>query len=218
VVGSIPLHRALVVPAAQLAVCAGLRRRHRRREHERDKPLRCCILVVDEIGYAEGCLGTIPEHQVHELRGDALLEADERRIDAELDHMLGLCAARELGVQHLVAPGAQARWSVDPFQKIRVAVPGGAQQRALVDDFHAAPHRLAGTVDALLERRALVELGDRAARATQIFEIGALVLDALAGEQVGHGIGERNHDRGCEATEIEGAAVLAPHEIEKIGC
>jgi hypothetical protein len=48
-----------------------------------------------------------------ELRGDALNLGQQIRIQNELKHMLGMRAAPEFGVSHLIAERSKCRWAID---------------------------------------------------------------------------------------------------------
>ena len=96
---------------------------------------------------------------------------------------------RELGVGHLVAPGAERRGALHAHEEVGVAAPGRRQHDSLVDDVHPAAHRVERSLGGGPEPvgRAAVELDllHLEAGLAQPFQVRSLVLVALPGHEVG---------------------------------
>ena len=106
-------------------------------------------------------------------------------VEAELEDVGRLRVPRELRVERLVAPRAERRRRLDAQQEVGDPAPAAVDEDALVDDVGAAAERLLGRGDALVP----VAVGDLdrnvPAFGAELLEVGALVLLALALDQLG---------------------------------
>src|SRR5882724_3341326 len=117
---------------------------------------------------------------------------DAGAVEAEPENVGGLLGASQLGVQRLVAPGAEPGGPVDLEEEVRAPAPPPIHERGLRDDFDAGPHGLGGLSRRRLEVPRLPErdLHDLAPLGPEPFEVGALVLLALAPQQLGVLVGD----------------------------
>ena len=179
-------------------------------------------VVVHVVGAAEGALGVVAQHHVHQPRLGALRLGKQRAVEGQLHQELALGRSRELGVGDLVAPGAQRRGlAIHPAQEVGVPDQRPVAQRGLVDDFGALLHGLERArrlvVDAAAARR---NVHHHAALRLQPPQVGPLVLVALARDQLGRLIRRRFASaHGCVAQrlEIERCEVLAFEIGDQIG-
>ena len=115
------------------------------------------------------------------LRRDPLHLGQQVGIERELQHMLRVRLALQLGVGDLVGPGPERRRPVDPLEEVAPAAPGAAGQRPLEHHLGAPLERRAGRRDALRQRHALPDdLDDAPARGPQPRQVARLVGVAVA--------------------------------------
>ncbi len=99
---------AQIRPAALLAFWAGIRIRVRGGIGDAGAEARAQPVEVTRIvGIAERALGTIPEHDAHAGGPAPLRLCEQPAIEAELQHAACAWLTCQLGVEHLVAPGAK---------------------------------------------------------------------------------------------------------------
>ena len=105
-----------------------------------EKPRPQPAVVREEIVRPEALPLAEPVDDVHLLRPPPLDPRDLLRVEAELEDVRGLGAARELGVDDLVRPARK------PLEKVREPVPGtgGIVKACLVDDVNAFSDRTLG--------------------------------------------------------------------------
>ena len=104
-------------------------------------------VVGHEVVHAAAVRGprAAAQHDVQELRLPALDRRQLLHVGADLEDGRRLHVAGELGVRHLVVPGAEravrlARLVIPAEQEVRVAAPGPVEERRLVDDVRAVAH------------------------------------------------------------------------------
>jgi hypothetical protein len=149
------------------------------------------------------------------------LTLDELGVEAELQQEVGLDAASELRVGHLVAPRAQARRPVDTFEEVRVAAPPVAvEEHALVDDLGARPHCRTGSLGAppqALEPALALDRDDLAPGGTEGTQVRQLVLIALSRDELG-GVGAgglQPHAAVCHL-DVQVGEVRALEELDEV--
>lgn len=95
--------------------------------------------------------GPVTEFEMRVFGGSALHVGEHVAVEAQLQHVLGIRSALELGIDYLVGPVSQGRWDVDLFQEIRIASPCSVQHRTLEDHVCAGAHRRHGGRHALFD-------------------------------------------------------------------
>ncbi len=219
-----PLPVAVLEPAADLAVLDRIRV-GRRPAHDRgvgrglEAPSHPAVVgevVLDPVGLEREAVE--PGHHVHVLGAEALDHGDQVGVEAELEHGLRLGVARQLGVERLVGPVAEAAGARDAQQHVGAAEPALVRERRLGDHVPAGEHR----GDRALERAALaallLEVRDRSALRFEVCEVGALVLEAALGQHLGLGpeeIGRLRTPLGGPA--VERGEVPAREVIREVG-
>ena len=86
----------------------------------------------------------VAEHDVHRVRLELLRLRQQLTVKRELQHVSGLGAAREFGVDDFVAPGAERGRPFDSAQEVRVAEKAVVHERRLVDYGRTTAHGLQG--------------------------------------------------------------------------
>ena len=176
-------HRAKVTERAVLhRVGLG----HLRRGDRRLEPRAHAPVVRREVVVPERALLADPEQHVHALGRHALNGRDAGAVEAELQDVRGLLGARQLGVERLVAPGAEPGGPLDLDEEVRAPAPPAIHERGLRDDLGAGPHGLCRLSRRRLEVPRLAErdLDDLAPLGPEPLEVGALVQLALAPQQL----------------------------------
>ena len=164
---------------ADAAVVDRIRLGLRRVGDEALEPRAHVPVVGGEVAGVEAGLLPRAEQDVDLLRLAPLDPRELLVVEEELEDVGGLRAAGELRVERLVGAVRLAE------EEVCDAAPPVAHEDALVDDVDPAPHRL----DRALLRRLEVELveldlGDRLALGAERLEVGALVLEPLAEDQI----------------------------------
>ena len=142
VIVRLPARIASVAPRAERAVVAARRIRRRsdaaRRTRESDRAP-CGSSASNP---RRGTLCSVPSPRMTCIICGATPCAvgEKVRIERELDDELRLRAARELGVEHFVAEGAEPRRPLDAPQEVGAAVQHVRQKRRLEDDVVALLH------------------------------------------------------------------------------
>ena len=141
-----PVRPAVPLPVAELAVPDRLRLRLRRRVDVRLEALADDAVVRGVFRDPEAFEpAAVPaERQMHPLRRCSLHLPQQIRVEQQLQQRLAPGDPGELGVDHLVRPGAKCARRFHPQQEIGVAAPAAFLQAALVDHVRAAPHRVRG--------------------------------------------------------------------------
>ncbi len=124
--------------------------------------------------------------------GAPWMAATRVAVEAELEDVRGLLGPGELRIERFVAPGAELRGPIDLEQEVRTPPPPSVDEGRLGDHLGAFAHGLRGARGGGREvpRLAELDLDDRAALGPQALEMGALVLRALAGEELGLLVGD----------------------------
>lgn len=127
-------------------------------------------------------------------------------------------SARQLRVGDVIGIVAELGVdSVDAQKEIGKPVPWRLEERALVHDIGAIPHRLARGGNARIERSLIGNFRDRAAFLAQAREIGLFVLDAFFLKQLCLFVILSQHDGLRELPQIEDGRVRATEVIHEIG-
>jgi len=95
-----------------------------------------------DFGKLDGLQGPVSEQHGGGLRQRSLDLADEGAVDEELVHEARLNAAGQLRVDHLVGPIAEIGRVIDPTKEVRPALPTPAEERRLINEPSAGPHRV----------------------------------------------------------------------------
>ena len=147
----------------------------------------------------------------------ALREGEEVRVQAQLKDRPAAGLARELGIDHLVAPVAERARRRHAQQQIRAPAPGIVQQRRLRDDLRAAAHRVERPIRERLRHSRALDLDDLVSLPGQVLQIVPLVDRATLHEDVEQRIVEmRPLDpaiRGLDVQVREVPAVEMPDEV-----
>ena len=172
---------------ADAALRAGERLGLGRRADELLEPLADAAVVRAELARRERLLRLVPEQHVDVRRLEPLDPRDLLAVEAELEDVGGLRVAGELGVERLVAPRAERGGRLDAHQEVGLPAPAVAREDALVDDVDAVPHRLDGLARGALPVAVGLELDrpDRLSRLDERAEVGVLVLEPLAEDELG---------------------------------
>ncbi len=181
VVDRVPVRVADRLELADRAVRDGIRLRRRRVGNELLEPGADAPVVRGELLRAERRLLAGAEEDVDPLR---LVPLDPREllvVEEELEDVRGLGRAGELRVERLV--GAVGL----PEQEVGDAAPAFAREDALVDDIRfASEDRVRGRLrGALVVAARILDLQHRQAFGPEAVEVGALVLEPLAEDQLG---------------------------------
>ena len=162
----------------------------------------------------------VPQNNMHPGRRLALHLFQQLGIDAELDHVLGRRRARQLRIGDIISIAAQPRrHSVHPQQEIRKAMPGGAQQGTLIDDFHPVEHRLPRRGNPLAQPRLGRDFDNAASLRPQALQERPFVLESLLPQQrqLLVVLGGR-HCRVGQLPQVEEGRVAAPQEVDQVRC
>src|SRR5262249_6192975 len=140
--------------------------------------------------------------------------------EAELQDVRWLLGARELRVDRLVTPRAERGRPLDSLQEIGSATPIVVDERRLVDHLGAGAHRLNRRSRPGLEvpRIRRPDVDDVAALASQVRQVGGLVLLAFLGEQLAIHVGDARPGSLPPRNLLrEGRQVFALHVVVQIG-
>ncbi len=151
-------------------------------------------------------------------------------VRADLEDGAGLDVAGELGVGDFVVPGAERAVRlpgcvVDPQEEVGVAAPCPVEERGLVDDIRAVPHRLAGELGGLIEARARArgravawDLDDPPAGCPEVVKVSLLVLVAALLDELDGGVAaDRLRDETGHRRALQLEAVRTGEEADEIG-
>ena len=173
--------RADLAPAAERAVGAGHRPGRRRRRDEGLEPRPHPPGIGRDVGEADRRPRAVAELDMGVLGRDPLHLGQQVGVERELQHVLRVRLALQLGVGDLVGPGPERRRPLDPLEEVAPAAPGAAGERALEHHLGAPLERRAGRRDALRQRHALPDdLDDAPARGPQPRQVARLVGVAVA--------------------------------------
>ena len=161
---------------------------------------------------------------VHPLGREPLDRGQLLHVRADLQQRGRPDVAGELGVHHLVAPGAETAGPLDPDQEVRQPEPPPVEERGLVDDVVAALDGLASGPGRGLQSRppvgqaaVLRDPGHSPARRLQPGEIAPLVLLAALRDQVQLRIETlRLRDQPGERSQLQPDEMLAGQETDQI--
>ncbi len=166
----------MVLPPAERAGGAALRPRFRPDADELLQPLPGAPGVCGVVGQPETGPFTVAKLDMRGLGSDTLEIGQQIRIEHELEQVLRIGLSLELGVGDLVAPVAQVRGPLDPFEEVGPPAPGPAMKRRLKDDIGTGGERLPGLCQAGVERKPLARhFHDAASRGLQSVEMRRLV-------------------------------------------
>ena len=154
---------------------------------------------------------------MHRHRHARLRPREKFRITAKLDQELRLRRAREFRVQRLVAITAERRGRFDASQEVGVADKVPRPERRLVDDGHAAPHRIQRRSDPLIQPLSAGQILDFDAGRAQPIEVSRLVRETLAADEFRLRARLRALKRRVKINAIQPGEVLALEKIDEIG-
>ena len=179
VVDVVPPLVAERLEVADAAVVDRIRLGLRRVGDEALEPRAHVPVVGSEVAGVEAGLLPRAEQDVDLLRLAPLDPRELLVVEEELEDVGGLRAAGELRVERLVGAVRLAE------EEVGDAAPPVAHEDALVDDVDPAPHRLDRALLCRLEVELVeLDLGDRLALGAERLEVGALVLEPLAEDQI----------------------------------
>ena len=152
-------------------------------------------------------------------RIDALDRGKQVRVNAQLDDVLGFGGPRELGVRHFIDERAELRFNaLDLNQEVRVTMPWGIDQGALIDNLDTVSHREQRPLDTLGNIKIGRDLGDNLAFTLEPFEIGNLVRNPQSLEELGLFAIVVEAAGRVEVGQVQHSSMLATQEVDQIAC
>ena len=124
------------------------------------------------------------EHDVHQLWRHTLHALDLLAVERELEHITRLATASELRVPRLVSPRTERGQLGNSNEEVSDSAPRVVLEHRLVDDVHARTHRGLGRVRCSGPVVALRDLDNRFPLRAEPLEPRALVVHALAPQQL----------------------------------
>ncbi|SNR56299.1 hypothetical protein SAMN06272737_112149 [Blastococcus mobilis] len=174
-------------PAAVLAVADRRGSGRRRRGHEGLQPAPRTAGVRGDVDQPPRTRLAVPGGDVDELRRHPLQVGEPLGVRRHLQQRGDLQLPGELGIGDLVRPVSEDwRRRLDPQQEVGLPTPGAVEERPLVDNIDASPHRLDRLLRAPaalgIERR--LDLGDRLTGGHQRGQVLLLVLQATVEDEL----------------------------------
>ena len=158
------------------------------------------------------------DHDVHSLGIHALRNADEVRVERELEDRSAARLACELRIDRLIAPVAERTGRRDPQQQVGATAPAIVQQRRLRNGLRAASHRVEGAICERPRDSRAFDLDDLVPLAGQVLEVAPLVERAALDEDVEQRIVKmRTLDTAVQRLDVQVREVPALEVPDEVG-
>jgi len=151
---------------------------------------------------------------------DTLQDGEPVGVRRHLQQRRDFQLAGQLGVGDVVGPRAQQGRALDPQQEVGLTTPGTVVERGLVDDVHAAPHRLhrlglpLGLADLPGRGR---DRDDRQVTLAQRLQVGVLVRQPEPEDQLQHVVSRRRRRGAVEREQVQRGDVRTAEVLGEVG-